>query len=77
MEQPLNSERVFYLQVRTLAKRLRYRSSYRQIWGECVDALVQQKKIRAGAHTVPVDIVTRWNSTYECIKACNENEVVM
>jgi hypothetical protein len=56
---------------------LRYRSTFRQTWGECVDRLVEANKLRPGAHIIPVDIVTRWNSTFETVKACIDNELVV
>jgi hypothetical protein len=56
---------------------LRCRSLWRRRWEAAADALFSERKIETGARKIPMDVQTRWNSTWETIKACIENEIVV
>jgi hypothetical protein len=56
---------------------LKYRSLHRRQWELAADLLFQEKKVPTGVKKIPIDVQTRWNSTWECIKGCIDNELVV
>jgi hypothetical protein len=61
-----------------LAKRLKYRSEYKRRWNEAIENLVAAKILKPGStYTIPIDVQTRWNSTFHCLQAISNAQDVL